>query len=360
DPLFDREELERLVERARLDVQSGVKGEPWPEDVELDDDEEDALMEAMHERGYARLHRGLTGLRLAARAYAASRDPKGLRPVVWAGWGVHASGFDVRGGAREVLAGAVRGVGERVFEVPGLAERLARCEVKAVRLALARALPASAEAMPILRALAQDADPDVRAEAREKAGASDPWGGAFPISPEGHPREVLEAARAVLDMSDHEREKQPEEATRAFAPLSDALAVACWERVLSAEHLHPDTVQAWLARLLERPGGGAALARLHALWSRRGDYVRDEPGEEAAQLPSEVRARAFGELLEALRELDRRQSEGEEVEPFLDSKLARVARAIAPERGDARTLLEAVLGCSIESAGELASEPHNM
>ncbi len=354
EPLFDPDELASMAERARLDAQTGVKGERVPKGVELDDAEVDAL----RAREHARLHRGLTGLRLAARAYAATRDPKGLRSVVWGAWAIHACRMKVRDDAEDVLAAAVHGVGERVFEVPGLAERLASCEVKAARLALARALPVSARSAPVLHALARDADPDVRAAAAQKVGADDPWGGAFPISPDGHAHAILEEARAVLELRGYEREEAPERAALAFAPLSDALAVACWERVLSAEHVSDGAMRAWTPLLLERPGGGATLARLYALWWRRGDYFSEKQLEEAAKLPPEVRTRALGEVLEALREIDRRASEGEEVEAFLDDQIARAACIIAPDEGDARALLEWILGCPLERAGELASGYH--
>src|SRR5690606_32609205 len=185
-------------------------------------------------------------------------------PIVWGAWGVHAAGdiFQTHVDSEERIATAVASVGARVLEVPGLAERLAGSTLPAVRRALAQALPDSSE--PILRALAQDDDPEVRKAARAKLGADDRGGGAFPIAPDGHPDEVLEAARRVLDKKAYKREV--DEAVQAFAPLSDALAVACWERVLAPYRIGKEQHRAWLACLCERPGGGAALPRRLAPW----------------------------------------------------------------------------------------------
>ena len=348
---FTPDELARLAERARLDVQAGVKGEPVKKGEKRTDREE----EAAAKREHARRVRGLAGLRVAARCYALERDPRGLTPIVWGAWGVHAAGdiFQTHVDSEERIATAVASVGARVLEVPGLAERLAGSTLPAVRRALAQALPDSSE--PILRALAQDDDPEVRRAARAKLGDDDRWGGAFPIAPDGHPDEVLEAARRVLDKKAYTREV--DEAVQAFAPLSDALAVACWERVLAPYRIGKEQHRAWLACLCERPGGGAALTRLLALWDRDGHYIGQ--GITVAPLSEEVRARVFAVLLAAVREREQeeRASEGAPEQPYLRQHLATVAVQLAPEAGDARALLETILGCPIERASaEPASE----
>ena len=348
---FTPDELARLAERARLDVQAGVKGEPVKKGQKRTDREE----EAAAKREHARRVRGLAGLRVAARCYALERDPRGLTPIVWGAWGVHAAGdiFQTHVDSEERIATAVASVGARVLEVPGLAERLAGSPLRQVRLALAQALPDSSE--PILRALANDDDPEVRKAARSKVGDDDRWGGAFPIAPDGHPVEVLEAARRVLDKRAYDREV--DEAVQAFAPLSDALAVACWERVLAPYRIGKEQHRAWLACLCERPGGGAALTRLLALWNRDGHYIGQ--GITVAPLSEEVRARVFSDLLAAVREREQeeRASEGEPEQPHLRQHLATVAVQLAPEAGDARALLETILGCPIERASdEPASE----
>lgn len=343
---FTPDELARLAERARLDVQAGVKGEPVKKGQKRTDREE----EAAANREHARRVRGLAGLRVAARCYALERDPRGLTPIVWGAWGVHAAGdiFQTHVDSEERIATAVASVGARVLEVPGLAERLAGSTLPAVRRALAQALPGTSE--PILRALAQDDDPEVRKAARAKLGDDDRWGGAFPIAPDGHPDEVLEAARRVLDKKAYKREV--DEAVQAFAPLSDALAVACWERVLAPYRIGKEQHRAWMACLCERPGGGAALARLLALWNRDGHFIGR--GITVAPLSEEVRARVFGDLLAAVREREQeeRASEGEPEQPYLRQHLATVAVQLAPESGDARALLETILGCPIERASE--------
>ena len=345
--LFTPEELARLAERARLDVHAGVKGEPVKKGTKRTHQED----EAASKREHARRVRGLAGLRVAARSYALERNPLGLTPVVWGTWGVHAAGdiFETHVDSEERIATAVTSVGARVLEVPGLAERLAGSTLRGVRLALAKTLPESSE--PLLRALGDDDDPEVRKAARAKLGGDgDRWGGAFPIPPDGHPDEVLEAARRVLDKRAYDR--KVDEAVQAFAPLSDALAVVCWERVLAPYRIGEEQHRAWLACLLERPGGGAALARLLALWNRNGHFIGR--GITVAPLSEEVRARVFVDLLAALREREReeRASEGELAQPHLRKHLAKVAVQLAPEAGDARALLEVILGCPIVRASE--------
>ena len=136
--LLDEEELARLAERARLDVHDGVRGETRPAGVEVDDEEEHAA----HGREHARFVRGLTGLRCAAGMYAVRRDARGLTPVVWGTWALHAGRFDPYLFPERSIAAAVKSVGPRVLDVPGLAERLAGSSAAVVRRALAGALPA--------------------------------------------------------------------------------------------------------------------------------------------------------------------------------------------------------------------------
>src|SRR5690606_10045886 len=127
--------------------------------VELSDRE----AREMFEREHARLVRGLCGLRVAARAYALARDPEGLRPIVWGTWGVaNARPLDTPVDSEQRIATAVLSAGPRLLEVPGLAERLASSDSCDVRYALARALPEGPASEPLLRALAHDADTDVR------------------------------------------------------------------------------------------------------------------------------------------------------------------------------------------------------
>ena len=106
EPLLDPEELARLAERARLDAQTGVKGEPRSKDISIEEDD------AASARETARLSRGLTGLRFAGRAYALSQDPKGLRPLVWAAWAIEACEREVRADPRELIAAAVASASE--------------------------------------------------------------------------------------------------------------------------------------------------------------------------------------------------------------------------------------------------------
>lgn len=357
-PLLDDDELARLAERARLDVHTGVKGEPR---AKGDDDEyDDEADEAALAREHARFHRGLSTLRFAAEAYAVESDARGLTPVVWAAWAIHKGHFDVRLDSASVLAAAVKSVGARVFEVPGLAQALAGSDLTPVRLALASALSRGGEADAILLVLAHDVDPEVRAEVARKNGPIDPWDGAFPIAPDGHSDEVLAAARAVLEAPWFRL--APEDAVRAFAPLSDALAVACWERLLAAEHVTSKAPSAWLPHLLARPGGGDALARLLTLWDSRPHalYHRQEVEELAPAIPEETRARAFGELLRALGRIEEEErAAGEPAQPYLRQQIAQIAVALAPARGDATLLLETILGAPIDTASEGEPAAHD-
>ena len=340
--LLDDEELATLVERARLDAQTGVKGIPGADE----DDGEDEREHDLRDREHSLFLRGLVGLRFAARAYALKKDPAGLRPIVWGSWALTAERFDMQLTPVEMIAGAVERVGPRLREIPGLAERLARSPSAWVRRALARALPSSEEG--ILRALAQDDDPEVRETARAKVGALDEWGGAFPIAPDGHAREVLEAAREVLDAQPYDLGRDAERAVVAFAPLSDALAIACWERLLSREPTSVEAVSTWIARLLERPGGGAALARITVRWKERGRTPTHAPWlDAAAALDEGIRARASEELLARLRQ---------EANESIRKELAEAVKVLAPAQGDARGLLETLLGASIEDAAGAPSE----
>ena len=346
--LLDDEELATLVERARLDAQTGVEGIPVSEEDDLDDDfdDEDEREEAVHAREHSLFLRGVVGLRFAARAYTLKKDPAGLRPIVWGSWALTAERFDMHLTPVEMIAGAVERVGPRLREVPGLAVRLARSPSAWVRRALARALPASEEG--ILRALAQDDDPEVRETAQAKVGALDEWGGAFPIAPDGHAREVLEAAREVLDAPPHELGRDAERAVAAFAPLSDALAIACWERLLSREPTSVEAVSTWIARLLERPGGGSALARITARWKERERTPTHEPWLTGAKaLDETIRARASEELLARLRE---------EASESIRKELAEAVKVLAPAQGDARALLETILGAPIDDAAGAPSD----
>ena len=353
--LLEPEELARLAERARLDVQGAINGEPVKEGVKLSDREE----EARFERDHARLVRGLSGLRVAARAYALARDPEGLRPIVWGTWGVaNARPFDTHVDSERRIATAVLSAGARLLEVPGLAERLASSDSCDVRYALARALPEGPTSEPLLRALAQDGDTDVREAAAERIGPVDRWGGAFPIPPDDHPDEVLAPVHRVLALRRYAQSRVPEEVVSAFAPLSDALAVACWERVLSPDHLGGDVLREWLAPLLERPGGGAALGRLVVLWESRGRAAVTSRTLDLARerLSEDARARAFAELLGAVREQEIAEREGRKSGRYLRRYMVEHAVAIAPEEPDARVVLEAILGVPIEAASREPGE----
>lgn len=165
--LLTPEELARLSERARLDAQTGVRGRRRRAGEDLDD----AAEELEQEQQYACFARGLTGLRYAARAYALRNEAAGLSPVVWGCWAASDDQWESHRAPDQMIAEAVASAGERVLEVPGLAERLARSPLPAVRLALAKALPASCAS--ILAALAGDRDPGVRAAASKKVAAAD-------------------------------------------------------------------------------------------------------------------------------------------------------------------------------------------
>ena len=341
--LLDAEELARLSERARLDAHTGVKGFDATQGQSAAD--RDALLERQH----ALFCRGLVGLRFAASAYALRRDAAGLTPIVWGSWTLAAERFDMRRDAADMMADAVASAGPRLLAVPGLAERLARSPWARVRLALARTLPPSEE--PLLIALAADHDRGVRAAAAERLGLSDEWGGAFPISPEGHPREVLEAARRVLDTEPHRVLDDPARAVSALEPLSDALALACWERLLSAELGIPAAWSPWIARMLARPGGGAALARVAALADARGRLsLRGERWLAGAlELDEATRGRATQELLASMPTLETR---GGARASSARQDLAEIVLLLTPAEGDARALLEAVLGAPIEQADD--------
>ena len=342
--LLTAEELARLSERARLDVHSGIRGRPDAPDLDE---------EAEQEHEYALFARGLTGLRLAARVYALKRDAVGLTPIVWGAWALSAEHWEGDRAPDAMLTEAVRSIGDRVLEVPGLAERLARSPLAAVRGALADALPPSSAA--ILHALASDPDAAVRAAAAKKVEVADEWGGAFPIAPDGHPRDVLEAAREILDLSAYHTTRDPERAVGAFAPLSDPLAVACWERLLSGELVIADAFRPWAARLLEREGGGAALARV---FQRVGDdayLMTDERWlGDALTIAPELRARAIGELLASIRALEAEQPDESDLQRHA---LANAIVFLAPEQGDTRALLETILGSAITEADE--GPPHD-
>ncbi len=341
--LLDEEELARLSERARLDAHTGVHGLKDGVDEGLSDEEEDAL----REREYALFVRGLVGLRYCARTYTLLRDARGLTPIVWGSWALGAEAFDMHRHPAEQIADAVTSAGVRVLEVAGLNERLACSPYAAVRLALARVLPPSAE--PILTVLADDDDAAVRAAARAKIPIEDEWAGVFPISPEGHARELLEAARAVLEAAPLDINHDPDRAIAALAPLSDSLAVGCWERLLSSELVVTEQAwPPWLARLLDRPGGGRALARMASRWAGRGvSFGREHWMADAARLEEQARSRATAEILESMRSM---ASEDPERTSSARLMLAHAVVLIAPAKGDAVALLETILGSTMDDA----------
>ena len=157
----------------------------------------------------------------------------------------------------------------------------------------------------------------------------------------------------MLELSAYDRGKDPERVVRAFAPLSDALAIACWERVLGVEGVGREGYAVWPPRLAERPGSGTAMARLIRAWERRKEGIYGEHRfAEVARLPAEVGARVFGELLAAMRELEREDREGRLTrdERFLRQHVANTAARLAPDEGDARDLLVTILGGPIETA----------
>lgn len=347
--LFEPEELASFTERARLDVQGGIKGEPVKKGQVLTTQEE----LDMDDRERARLVRGLAGLRLAAGCYALARDPEGLRPIVWGAWGIHSwrDVTETHVDSAERIATAVLAVGPRVFEVAGLAEALASSPLAEVRRALAQALPEGPASEPLLRALANDDDPEARAHARKKIQDDDPWGGAFPISPEGHPDHVLAAARKVLDQRAYER--KVDETVSAFSKLADELAIACWARVLAPYRVGQAMLREGIAAMLARPRGGEAFARLIVTWEglAAGSSAKGWVESVRDRLSEERRVEAFTEMVRVFGELEHDQSAQRE-HPYLRTSIADAALALEPSRGDARALLETVLGCEIERASE--------
>ena len=334
--LLSKDELAQLAASARRDAYSGVEGEGRDDDGPIDvyDDEE----QARQLREHARFKRGMRGLRFAARTYALAGEPEGLGPIVWGTWALSAGkrwDLERTDGVEQLIAATVERCGARVLEVPGLAERLARSKHALVREHLAKALPVE-RARGILEALAADPHADVRAAVAAKLGPLDRWGGAFPIPPDGHSDEVLEEARRVLELRWHALD--PADAVRALAPLSDALAVACWERLLMTEWLSPETGALWLTRLVERPSGGAALGRLAGAWGR--DASRKVRWlEGASELDAAARERAYAEVCSYAKVT----ADGREA-------VADAIAILAPAEGDARALLEVILGAPIEEA----------
>lgn len=226
--LLDPTELERFAARARLEAHSGSMNEDGGRGA--------------FDRSHALVVRGLRALRLAAELHALRKDGESaLMPVVWGAWTLTRRVFELghHRGVDPVLVDAVAACGPRLLEIPGLAERIAGSPKAAVRRALARALPASARA--IFHALTRDTDPETRAVAAERLGASAD-DHAFPASTEGHAEAALARARAVLTASAYETVRHPRRAVAAFARLSDALAVACWERLLSLEELYAEPI----------------------------------------------------------------------------------------------------------------------
>ena len=338
ETLLSKEELAQLTARARRDAHSGAEGEG-----RFEDDGPEGLdeQEARELREHARFERGMRGLRFAARTYALAGEAEGLGPVVWGTWALSAGkrwDLERTDGVERLIAATVERCGARVLEVPALAERLARSRHALVRETLAKALPVE-RGRRILEALAADPHADVRAAVAAKLGPLDRWGGAFPIPPDGHPDAVLEEARRVLELPWHALD--PDDAVRALTPLSDALAVACWERLLMTELVSPETGALWLTRLLERPGGAAALGRLALSWGR--DASRKVRWlEDATALDAAARERAYAELCASAKQTP----EGSEARDRVVDAIV----ILAPAEGDARALLEVILGAPIEEA----------
>jgi len=248
----------------------------------------------------------------------------------------------------DALAAAVKSCAPRFTEVPGLAERLAKSTYTSVRIALAQVLPKSE--VSLLRALAQDANRDVREAANKRLDAS-LRSDAFPISTEGHDESVLAKARHILELPTHQYGKHQPEAVLAIRPLSDALATAVWERLLLAGHVGGAQFWPWLAALLERPGGEHALVRLLTEWSRTDDsFFVAYSFEKIGKLSVAACNRTVDALLLAIRDAPK--------EGYLRSQMAQCTSRLVTPRYDKMKLLEGVLGVPIHEAAETLPDHH--
>lgn len=330
--------LARLHEQSRMSVQTGTEGSPVPEG------EEDELFGGPTQQAdYARVTRGLVGLRFCAAVYGSAGRAEGLVAASFAGWAIHSSAMDVErydfGGA---LAASVKSCAPRLAEVPGLAERLATSTYTSVRIALAQVLPKTE--VGVLQALARDAHRDVREAANKRLDASLRTD-AFPISTEGHDEAVLAKARFILELPTYHYGKHGAEALLAMQPLSDALAVAVWERLLRAGHVGGAQFWPWLGALLERPGGEHAFVRMLIEWNRTDEaFFVARNFEKVGELSAAARKRTLDALLLAMKSAP---SEG-----YLGSQIAQCASRLVTPDYDAMKLLEAVLGVPVEKAAE--------
>jgi hypothetical protein len=348
--LLDPDELARLAERARLDAHTGIVGAP----VSDDDDDDDEAWETQSNRDFALARRGVTGLRFAARAYAANLDEAGLMPAVWGGWVIGKKRYEFDTSIELELGGAVRACAARILEVPGLDSRLARSRRGYVRGAPAAALPR--ERLDVLSALARDPEPSVRDAARKKLGDDAP--AFFPAPVDGIPEAALARARAVLAMPTYMLHPKPRRAVAALAALPDRAAVACWELLLSVDVTWKRPASTWIPRLVARPGGDAALVRLLERWAGRGSGASMHTWLGGVKrLPASRRKEAFDALVDRFRELESDDARAAVPQRFRRD-LASCAVAIAPDRGDARALLETVLGSRIEDAAR-GSDAHD-
>ena len=171
---------------------------------------------------------------------------------------------------------------------------------------------------------------------------------AFPISTEGHSEAVLAKARRILDLPTHHYEKHQRAAVLAMRLLSDALAVAVWERLLLAGSVRDGQFLAWIRALLERPGGEHAFIRLLFGWCRTQDiyFVTDRLGK-LGKLSDQARCRTVDALLAALSKSE---------EGHTSSHFAKCAAHLATPCCDLTKLLETVLGVPIERASETAED----
>jgi|GEM_PF-4515990 len=349
EALLGGDALARLTERARLSAHQGAIGT----ETESDDDEVDRAREqAIADADYARSVRGQIGLRFAASVYGCSADPLGLTPAVWATWAAAKRDWDDRWTPEQAIAAAVSSCGPRLLEVPGLIERLATATSAQVRCALATAVPVSEQA--VLRALATDSQSGVRAAANARICDASARGDAFPISTEGHDEQTLAPARKLLELPSYAHGSHAREAVRAMLPLSDALAVACWERLLFTNFALGRHAALWIGQLLAREGGPASLVRILAQWTRAGEgYFSAYRLARVKGLSVAARAVAFDALVSAFR------SEPKDPNDDFDTlrrHCVNAAVGLAPRDADAETLVEAVLGVPIKDAATSDSE----
>jgi hypothetical protein len=330
--------LARLLEQARMSVQTGTEGTEFPEG-----EEEDILLGGpLRDADYARTMRGMVGLRFCAAVYGSAKREEGLLAADFACWAMHAGVWTMEYDTENALIAAVKSCGARILEVPGLAERLATSKHDGVRYALAQALPKTA--VSALQALARDANHSVREAANARLDVTLRTD-AFPISTEGHDETVLAKARRILELPRYQYGDHQRAAIRAIAPLSDTLAVAVWERLLLAGHVGSTTCWAWLRALLERPSGEHALVRLLLEWQRTGELSSLAYGfEKIGKVSDAARARTIEALVSAMSVAPD--------ERYLRSHIARCAAALVTPRYDMKRLLEFVLGVSIEKASE--------